>query len=104
MLPIYGDSRQRAKVFSGMKVPNKDGIRNLAMSNADIVKEMKTIPVQANESPNDINSYPYLEMKALLRSYSPESATEKNLLQWVCLGLCFYMALYKCSSVPVYKF
>jgi hypothetical protein len=104
MLPTYVDSRQRAKVFSGMKYPNKDGIRNLNMSNAEVVKDMQTKPVQASEITNDSNLYPYLEMKALRRSYSPESATEKNLWQWVCLGLCFYLAIYKCSSVPGYKF
>jgi hypothetical protein len=40
------------KDLQGMKYPNKDGIRNLNMSNADVVKEMKTIHVQASEIPN----------------------------------------------------
>jgi hypothetical protein len=53
MLSTYVESRQRAKVFSGMKYPNKDGIRNLNMSNTDVVKEMKTFHVQAREVPND---------------------------------------------------
>jgi hypothetical protein len=39
MLPIYIESRQRAKVFSGMKYPNKDGIRIEPMSDNETTEE-----------------------------------------------------------------
>jgi hypothetical protein len=40
------------KDLQGMKYLNKDGIRNLNMSNADVVKEMQTIHIQVSEIPN----------------------------------------------------
>jgi hypothetical protein len=60
------------KDLQGMKYPNKDGIRNLNMSNADVVKEMQTIHVQASEIPNNSKLTPLEDVGWKIEDWSKD--------------------------------